>query len=171
MTKSLGVRVLVTLAILVVLLISFVFVRVSYFAWQMQPWFGVVMLDLGTEPAVYLKRQARGLNYDEIGLSLVADRCVALDPAVDYIFKSKEPSFGLAYRLDGDTLHVYEGIDEPAPPLKSSHFPVTVVRHPRAPSLWAESASEKQGMLGYRRVFVEFDDSVCRSFVEVLFGL
>lgn len=53
---------------------------------NLKPQFGVIVVSLGNGRPLYFKREARGLSYDVLALSMDSDPCRSADPARDYIF-------------------------------------------------------------------------------------
>jgi hypothetical protein len=53
---------------------------------SLSPRFGIAQITLPGGSSVYLKRQVRGLTYDELAISPDGDKCTPANPETDYIF-------------------------------------------------------------------------------------
>lgn len=83
---------------------------------ELPPKCGMVTISLeGGGDLLYLRRMARGLNYDQIVLSAKPDPCLEGDPNTDLVFSGIAP-FPVFLEFKNATLHVssYTAIENPA---------------------------------------------------------
>jgi hypothetical protein len=73
------------------------------------PRFGIAKITLPSGHDVYVKRQVRGLSYDELAISANSNPCLPADPETDYIFSGQGP-FPVFYLVSADTLVIYDSM-------------------------------------------------------------
>jgi hypothetical protein len=88
---------------------------------------GLYPIKLSNGSCVYLKREARGLSYDVVGLSENADPCVALNPDSDYIYSEMGP-FDVYYAVSDREITLYSTSELRVPPHPSGELQVRNVR-------------------------------------------
>lgn len=78
--------------------------------------YGLVEIDYPNGKKLYLRREARGLNYDQLSLSDSANYCSQPDPSKALIFTGLgSGAFSVFYKIENGDLHIYssriEGIE------------------------------------------------------------
>ena len=72
----------------------------------MAPLFGLTKISVAGGKTIYLKRQVRGLNYDELAISANGNLCTPADSDTDYIYREQGP-FLVFYSVSNGQLTIY----------------------------------------------------------------
>ena len=86
-------------------ILLFACIMVLFIRWLREPLFplqhGIKQVALTNGQVLYLKREAAGLFYDRLGLSMNGERCKRLDENRDYIFTSMGAEVFPVYFIPG----------------------------------------------------------------------
>lgn len=107
--------------------------------------YGIVGLKIPDGREVFFKREARGIDYDSLALSVNSDPCTGPDPKTDYILHSSELP-RIYYKIEDGALALY--LSGTATPPGSGQFPVKIIQHKIHPIDYREfeKSYEKMGL-------------------------
>lgn len=118
---------------------------------------GVTLVELSGGMTVYFKREVRGNNYDELGISLDGDPCHSLDPSADYIFEGMDHV--IYYATSGSAITTFSTAPLNKP--REANRRIVVTNHVVDPLAWQE-LSRTFATRGLKRVDVDVANVHCR---------
>jgi hypothetical protein len=117
------------LLILIVSPFVFILAWVYFASPDLSPQYGMTTISVGGKQ-VYFKREARGLNYDNVILSSSSDFCAEYNAETDFRFPGMDNV--IYYKINGEILQIIS-----SPNIKPQNFPVKVeVREVTDPMEW-----------------------------------
>lgn len=118
--------------------------------------YGVVALKISDSQQVYFKREARGVSYDSLALSINGDPCIEPDPKSDFILHSSELP-RIYYKIENGTLVLYLTVDAKSP--GSGTFPVNVIQKKIHP-IDSEEFKESYEKLGIKFIEIKLSEGL-----------
>jgi hypothetical protein len=121
--------------------------------------FGIATISMPSGEMLYLKRQVRGLSFDELAISTNASVCAPANPETDYIFSELGAgSYPIFYSTSKSVLTIYHTMSLREPQQPSSNLKVVAVKLNPSEYLQMTQSFSKSGI---NRINVTAD-SACR---------